>query len=98
MAASAPFDTLDYARRLEAAGVASAQAEMPARALNDALASSVATRADLTNFRTHIDARFAGLEARLDAKFANVDAKFETVDLRFLNLQSRVMPGSTPPP
>ena len=83
MAASAPFDTVDYARKLEAAGVPSAQAELQARALNDALASSVATRADLTNLRTDIDARFAGLDARLDAKF-------ETVDLRFVSLESRV--------
>ena len=83
MAASGPFDTLDYARRLEAAGVPSAQAELQARALNDALASSVATRADLTDLRTDIDARFAGLDARLDAKF-------ETVDLRFVSLESRV--------
>jgi len=83
MAASAPFDTVDYARKLEAAGVPSAQAELQARALNDALASSVATRADLTDLRTDIDARFAGLDARLDAKF-------ETVDLRFVSLESRV--------
>ena len=83
MAASAPFDTVDYARKLEAAGVPSAQAELQARALNDALASSVATRVDLTDLRTDIDARFAGLDARLDAKF-------ETVDLRFVSLESRV--------
>ena len=83
MAASSPFDTVDYARKLEAAGVPSAQAELQARALNDALASSVATRADLTDLRTDIDARFAGLDARLDAKF-------ETVDLRFVSLESRV--------
>ena len=83
MAASAPFDTVDYARKLEAAGVPSAQAELQARALNDALASSVATRADLTDLRTDIDARFSGLDARLDAKF-------ETVDLRFVSLESRV--------
>lgn len=38
MAAAARFDTLDYACKLEAAGVPKVQAELQARALREALA------------------------------------------------------------
>ena len=100
MPAALPFDTLDYARKLEAAGVPSEQAELQARALNDALASSVASRDDLTNLENNldgkfahiesrVDARFVNLESRLDARFANVDARFENVDARLASLESR---------
>jgi hypothetical protein len=37
LAATIPFDTLDYARKLETAGVALPQAEAQARALAEAL-------------------------------------------------------------
>ena len=78
MPAAIPFDTLDYARKLEATGVPSAQAELHARALNDAIASSAASRDDL-----------ARLESRLDAKFANIDAKFANLDIKIANVVSR---------
>lgn len=101
MAAAFPFDTLDYARKLEAAGVSAAQAEVHARALNDALATSVATRADIANLRNHVDERFASLETRIDSRFAAVDARFESletridsrfaaVDARFASLETRI--------
>jgi hypothetical protein len=95
--AALPFDTLDYARKLEAAGVPSAQAELQARALNDAIVTSVASRDDLTRLEGRLDGKFESLDAklenleiRLDAKFANVDAKFANVDLRLVNLESRL--------
>ena len=65
MAAAFPLDTLDYARKLEAAGVPQAQAELQARALNDALASSVASRADLSNLEQAIDGKLASLQAKM---------------------------------
>jgi hypothetical protein len=73
------FDTLDYARKLEAAGVPAAQAEVHSRALNEALAGSVASKSDIAN-----------LELRIDARFAQVDARFEQVDARFVDLESRL--------
>lgn len=90
MPAALPFDTLDYARKLEAAGVPSEQAELQARALNDALASSVASRGDLASLQNVIETRFANLDARLERKFAQVDARFENVDIRLANLESRL--------
>jgi hypothetical protein len=80
------FDTLDYARKLEAAGVPTAQAEVQARALNEALAGSVATTVDIAN----LGADIANLELRMNARFAEVDARFEQVDARFGDLESRL--------
>ena len=80
------FDTLDYARKLEAAGVPTAQAEVQARALNEALVGSVATTVDIAN----LGADIANLELRMNARFAEVDARFEQVDARFGDLESRL--------
>lgn len=94
------FDTLDYARKLEAAGVPVAEAEVHARALNEALLGSVATKADIanlgaeiTNLELRINARFVQVDARfdqVDARFEQVDARFEQVDARFVDLESRL--------
>ena len=81
-----PFDTLDYARKLEAAGVPAAQAEVHARALTGALAESVATKADVANLGLRMDARFA----QVDARFDQVDARFEQVDARFVQLKTEL--------
>lgn len=80
------FDTLDYARKLEAAGVPTAQAEVQARALNEALVGSVATKVDIAN----LGADIANLELRMHARFAQVDARFEQVDASFGDLESRL--------
>jgi hypothetical protein len=97
MATASRLDTLDYAKKLEAAGVPKAQAELQASALNDALASSVASSSDLSNLEQAIDGRFASLQAKIDARFQqvdarfdNVDARFDNVDLKFAHLESRV--------
>jgi hypothetical protein len=97
MATASPLDTLDYAKKLEAAGVPKAQAELQASALNDALASSAASSSDLSNLEQAIDGRFASLQAKIDARFQqvdarfdNVDARFDNVDLKFAHLESRV--------
>ena len=101
MAAASHLDTLDYAKKLEAAGVPKAQAELQASALNDALAGSVVSRSDLSNLAQGIDGSFARLQAEIDARFqevdarfdamrANVDARFDNVDLKLAHLESRV--------
>jgi hypothetical protein len=101
MAATSHLDTLDYAKKLEAAGVPKAQAELQASALNDALASSVASRSDLSNLAQRIDGNFASLEAKIDARFRevearfdgrfdNVDGRFHDVDLELAHLESRL--------
>jgi tetrahydromethanopterin S-methyltransferase subunit G len=89
MATASRLDTLDYAKKLEAAGVPKAQAELQASALNDALASSVASSSDLSNLEQAIDGRFASLQAKIDARFQQVDARFDNVDARFDNVDAR---------
>ena len=64
MAASI-IDTLRYARRLEEAGVAPAQAEAMADALADQLVPNLVTKADLALSVSQLQANMAALEARL---------------------------------
>jgi hypothetical protein len=90
MATASPLDTLDYAKKLEAAGVPKAQAELQASALNDALASSAASSRDLSNLEQAIDGRFASLEAKIDARFQQADARFDNVDARFDNVDLKL--------
>jgi hypothetical protein len=54
------IDTLEYVKRLEAAGVDRRQAEAHAQAVRDTLAPQLATKADL-------DRAVARLEAKMDA-------------------------------
>jgi hypothetical protein len=101
MAAASHLDTLDYAKKLEAAGVPKAQAELQATALNDALAGAVASRSDLSNLAPRIDGNFASLQAKMDGRFqdvdarfdamlANIDARFQSVDAKLAHLESRL--------
>jgi hypothetical protein len=81
--AALPFDTLDYVRKLEAAGVPPAEAEVHARALNDALAGSVASKADISNLDVKIDA----VESRLKSGISNLELKIDALESR---LSSRI--------
>jgi len=101
MAAASHLDTLDYAKKLEAAGVPKAQAELQATALNDALAGAVASRSELSNVAQRIDGNFASLQAKMDGRFqdvdgrfdamlANIDARFHNVDVKLAHLESRL--------
>jgi hypothetical protein len=73
------FDTLDYAKKLESAGVPAPQAEAQAKALGDVLARAVAFPADLVTLESNLTAKLAALEARLDTKIEALDAKIEAV-------------------
>ena len=87
MAAAARFVTLDYARKLEAAGVPRTQAEVQAHALNEAISESLATREDLANLETRMDARFAAVEAKIDGTIDSLrhelGGKIETLKWMF---------------
>jgi hypothetical protein len=62
----ATIDTLDYAKKLEAAGVPRPQAEAHAAAVRDTLATQLATKADL-------DTAVAKLEAKIEASRAHFE-------------------------
>ncbi|WP_018606056.1 hypothetical protein [Uliginosibacterium gangwonense] len=84
MAMSIPFDTLDYAKKLETAGVPASQAEAQAKILADVLGRAVAFPHDLSalerNLSTQIkavDLRVEKVEQRLESKMDVGFAKVE---------------------
>jgi hypothetical protein len=79
MVTSVRLDTLDYAQKLESAGVPPEQAALQAKALGEALAGSEGFRDDL-----------AQLEGRLARKFADIDLRLESVESKITNLGARL--------
>ena len=81
------LDTLAYARRLREAGFSDEQAEGQAQALAAAMTDTLATKQDLQELETRMDARFAAikqdlheLEVRTDARFSQIDTRFEYLE------------------
>ena len=81
MAAAVQFDTLDYAKKLEAAGVPLGQAEAHAKALGEALSKHVAFPGDLVALENRLLAKMTALEAGLEAKIESVRLELERVRL-----------------
>jgi predicted nucleic acid-binding Zn-ribbon protein len=91
------LDTLAYARRLREAGFSDEQAEGQAQALAAAMTDTLATKQDLQELETRMDARFAAikqdlheLEARTDARFSQIGARFSQIDTRFEYLEKHL--------
>ena len=80
MSMTVPFDTLEYARRLQEAGFGAPQAEAQARALADALKNAVATPSDLKSLEVRIDAVDARLGGRIDALGGRIDRLAGSID------------------
>jgi hypothetical protein len=55
------IDTLEYVKKLEAAGVERRQAEAHAQAARDTLAAQLATKADIERLEQRFDAKFLPL-------------------------------------
>ena len=66
------FDRLAYVDRLKAGSFSEQQARAAADALGEALTETVATKADINQLETKIDARFANLETRIAESRASV--------------------------
>ena len=62
------FDTLAYARKLKAAGVADAQAEAHAEAVRDAVVQGFASKADIQRLEDKIDALADGKADKADVR------------------------------
>ena len=95
------LDTLAYARRLREAGFSEQQAEGQAQALAAAMTDTLATKQDLRELETRIDARFVATKqdlSELDARFPQnlreleirVDARFARMDTRFDYLEKHL--------
>lgn len=84
--AAAPFDTLKLARALrDRAGFSQEHAEATADALAEVVAGQVATKQDIGNLQTEMQAEFASVRTEMDAlrtemrnEFATVRAEFRT--------------------
>ena len=76
-----PFDTLDYARKLQSAGVPAAQAEVQASALGEAFAGTVATPADMEAQGASIRAEIASTHADLDMLKTFLNARIDALGL-----------------
>ena len=66
------IDTLEYVKRLEAAGVDRQRAEADALAMRDTVAPQLVTKADL-------DAAVAQLDAKIDPAVARLEGKLQLV-------------------
>jgi hypothetical protein len=74
------IDTLEYVKKLEAAGVERKLAEAHAEALREAVAREVATKAD-------VDAGVLRLDNRIDASAQVLRGEFET---RFQKIEAKL--------
>lgn len=88
------IDTLAYARSLRECGFSEEQAEGQARALAAAMTDTLATKQDLRELETRMDARFAQVDARLDNLEKHVDTRLveleKRVEVRFDELEKRM--------
>ena len=76
------LDVLRMQRRLQDVGVPQEQAEVFAEEVAHILASQVATKADLQEFRSEMLGKFA----EVDGKFAEMLGKFAEVDSKFAEM------------
>lgn len=65
---NSPFNAIEYAQQLEAAGVPSTQAEVHAKTLSLSLTSCAASRADLDALNEKLSTRTTALEQRLTTR------------------------------
>jgi hypothetical protein len=77
MAIGIQFDTLDYAKKLETAGVPLGQAEVQAKALGDALSRSIAFPGDLVALENNLSTKMTTSETRLETKIETVKTELK---------------------
>lgn len=85
------FDTLDYAKRLQIAGVPALQAEAQAKALGEALGKAVPSQGDLSAMEDRFHLKLDRLEAKIDAVEGRLEAKVDAVSFELkLDLGGRI--------
>ncbi len=93
--AAIAFDTLQFARRLIAAGVPEKQAETQAELMAEAFVLNLDSLATKDFIEACLDARFARQDARIDGKFAEfesgINSRFFAVDSKFTELETRLV-------
>ena len=82
--AAVAFDALDYAHRLEAAGMPRQQAEVVAKGLTTMFVHNF----DALATKDYLDSRFSEFEIRVDA---NMDKRFSMVDKQFTEIRTEMV-------
>ena len=85
--AAIAFDTLQFARRLIAAGVPEKQAETQAELMAEAFVHNIDSLATKDYIDASLDARLIAQEARLERKLAKLDSR---VDHKFTALETSI--------
>jgi hypothetical protein len=75
---SVAFDTLKFVERLEAGGFTHTQAKAAAEAFAEATGQELATKRDLKEVESRLEAKIDKVEASLQARIKEVEAKIET--------------------
>jgi len=93
------FDSFEYAKELETAGMSRQLAEVVAKGMTksfvhnfDALVTKDYLDARLNQFREEFNAWFAQIDTRfeqIDARFEQIDTRFEQIDTRFEQIDAR---------
>ena len=77
--AAIAFDTLQFARRLMAAGVPEKQAETQAELMAEAFVYNLDSLATKDFIDASLDARFARQDARIDVQFTEIKGHFRLI-------------------
>lgn len=85
------FDTLQYARRLKAAGVPEQQAEAQAELMGEAFGYYVGELVTKEYLVANLDARFAQQDARLEKQFTEIRAQLRMHNWIFAMLAAAVL-------
>jgi hypothetical protein len=72
MSMTIPFDTLDYAKKLESTGMPAAQAEQQSKVLADVLGKSVAFPSDLVAVERNLVTKIESAELRIESRLATL--------------------------
>lgn len=74
------FDSLSYAKKLEAAGFTREQAEVQTQAIREVIEDQLATKRDLKDLETSLEAKLRDLEYRLTIRLgAMITAAVATI-------------------
>ncbi len=87
------FNSLEFAKGLEVAGVPREHAEAQAHALSkvfEANTRELATKDNMQTLEANLRAEITDLRKDMDVKFATVDARFSTIDARFVTVDAKL--------
>lgn len=85
------FNTLTYARKLEAAGVPAEQAEIQSNTLAEIIEGVMVTKLDLENVERKVLSQMATLEKSMHSDVILLDKRFQTLETKVDGMESRLL-------